>query len=261
MGKVAKKKMGYEELVSRNWGFLTPEAQMKIREAKILLAGCGLGSNIALLAARTGFTRFVLADGDRIELNNLNRQAFRLEHLGRNKAEVVAQLVHEINAEADVDTFPKFITSREEIRALVDKADLVVNMVDPGLVLYELNDTACIQNKPLLFPLNIGFGGAVLVFDSNSATLEQILDHAGEEKPEAFFLRLVEKLESFLPQYLQEHVAIKDRVLLEGLPLPQLGVASYITAALTVTAMIKLTLGISLRTAPYPLTLDGWGLS
>ena len=253
--------MTYEELVKSNWGFISIEAQERIRKSRVLLAGCGLGSNIAILTARTGFTNFILADGDKIELGNLNRQAFRLEHLGRNKAEVTAELLSEVNPQAEAEVFPHFIATEEQIDFLVTKTDLVVNMIDPGPLLYQLNKTARSQGKPVLFPLNIGFGAAVLVFDSNSATLEQMLDHPEREKPEVFFLRLVEKLEPFLPQYLQEHVAIKDRVLLEGLPLPQLGVASYITAALAVTAMIKLTLGISLKTAPYPLTLDSWGLS
>jgi molybdopterin-synthase adenylyltransferase len=92
--------MTYEELVKSNWGFVSVEAQTKIRTAKVLLAGCGLGSNIAILAARTSFTNFILADGDKIELGNLNRQAFRLEHLGRNKADVAAELLSEVNPQA-----------------------------------------------------------------------------------------------------------------------------------------------------------------
>jgi len=253
--------MTYEELVKSNWGFISTETQERIRKTRVLLAGCGLGSNIAILAARTGFTKFVLADGDKVELGNLNRQAFGLQHLGRNKAEVTAELLQEVNPQAEAEVFPYFIATEEQIDSLVAKADLVINMIDPGPLLYQLNKTACSQDKPVLFPLNIGYGGVVLVFGSDSATLEQILDQAKNEKPEAFFLRLVEKLESFLPGYLQEHLAIRDRVLLEGSSLPQLGVASHITAALTVTAMIKLTMGIPLRTAPYPLTLDCWGLS
>ncbi len=252
--------MSYEELVKSNWGFISTESQKKIRKSRVLLAGCGLGSNIAILAARTGFNKFVLADGDKIEMGNLNRQAFRLEHLGRNKAEVTAELLSEVNPQATAEVFPHFITTEEQIDSLVTKADLVVNMIDPDPLLYRLNETARAQGKPVLFPLNIGFGGVVLVFDSNSATLEQILDYTEGGKPEAFFLRLVEKLEPFLPQYLQEHVGIIDRVLLEGLPLPQLGVASYLTSALIVTIMVKLILGIPLKTAPCPLTLDSWAL-
>ncbi len=250
--------MNYHELVASNWGFISTEAQQKIRNARILLAGCGLGSTIAVLAARTGFTNFILADGDRVELRNLNRQSFRLEHLGGNKAVLTAGLIREINPQANVDIFPHFITTSEEINALVTKADLVVNMVDPSPVLYQLNNVACMQGKPALSPLNIGFGGAILVFCSTSSTLDEMLTRMDGVKSDEFFLQLVETLIPFLPGYLQEHVAIKERVLEGNVALPQLGIAAYATAALTVTTMIKLTLGVSVKTAPTPITMDSW---
>ncbi|MFC1982614.1 ThiF family adenylyltransferase [Chloroflexota bacterium] len=250
--------MTYQELVQSNWGFITIESQEKLKNNRVLLAGCGLGSNIAVLAARTGFTKFVLADGDSIELSNLNRQAFRVEHLGRNKAEVVGELIKEVNPQAEITVFSRFIETEEQVYSLVTKSDLAVDMIDPSPLMYQLNKIACSQGIPVLFPLNIGFGGAVLVFSSESASLEQILDQGIETKPEAFFLRLVEKLEPYLPRYLQGFVSIKDRVMQEGLSLPQLGIASHVTTALAVTALIKLTLGVSIKTAPYPLTLDCW---
>ena len=43
--------MDYSELISRNWGYLTLPQQENIRLASVLLAGCGLGSNVAVLAA------------------------------------------------------------------------------------------------------------------------------------------------------------------------------------------------------------------
>ncbi|MFC1956248.1 ThiF family adenylyltransferase [Chloroflexota bacterium] len=241
-----------------NWGFITVESQEKLKNSRVLLAGCGLGSNIAVLAARTGFTKFVLADGDSIELSNLNRQAFRIEHLGRNKAEVVGELITEVNPQAEIEVFPRFIETEEQVYSLVTRADLAVNMIDPGPLMYQINKLACSRGSPVLFPLNIGFGGAVLVFNSESASLEQILDQGSETKPEAFFIRLVEKLDRYLPRYLQDYVGIRDGVMQEGLSLPQLGIASYVTTALTITALIKLTLGVPLKTAPCPLTTDCW---
>ncbi|MBA7620278.1 hypothetical protein ES703_27624 [subsurface metagenome] len=153
--------MSYAELVDRNWGFLAPQDQERIKQAKVLLAGCGLGSNIAVLAARTGFTKFILADGDKVEINNLNRQAFRLDQVGKNKAEATAQLIQEINPEVEIEICPHFI-AEYEAATLVTKANLIVNMVDPSPVLFTLNEVARSQSKLTLFPLNIGFGGAIL---------------------------------------------------------------------------------------------------
>jgi molybdopterin/thiamine biosynthesis adenylyltransferase len=72
--------------LSRNWGLISEETQKKIENSIILCAGCGLGALVAIIAARAGFKNFILADGDRVEASNLNRQPFFIAHLGRNKA-------------------------------------------------------------------------------------------------------------------------------------------------------------------------------
>ena len=248
----------YDELIDRNWGFLTAEEQGKIREARILLAGCGLGSNIATLAVRTGFTRFILADGDKVELNNLNRQAFRLEHVGENKAEVTCRLIQEINPEAEIEVLPYFITEKE-VPALVDKANLIVNMVDPDPVIFALNQAARQHNKMAFFPLNIGFGGVTLAFSPDSATLEEMLEK--EVPKEEFFLRLVEKIMSslhYLFSYADRFSESMDDIQQGVRPSPQLGVAAVINASLIVTAMVRVTLGLPVKVTPEPLALDAW---
>jgi tRNA A37 threonylcarbamoyladenosine dehydratase len=103
----------YAELVCRNMGFLNAQEQEKIKKTKILIAGCGLGSNIATVAGRTGFSHFILVDGDKVEITNLNRQAFRLNQVGMNKAEATGQLIKEINDQAEIEIFPHFITEKK----------------------------------------------------------------------------------------------------------------------------------------------------
>ena len=145
--------MSYSDLVKSNWGFISSEQQEKISRTRVLLAGCGLGSNIAVLAARTGFTKFTLADGDVVEAGNLNRQAFRTEQCGRNKAGATAELIREINPRAEIEVFPRFISNNNEVAELVTGADQIVNMVDPSPVLFEINRLAAEQDKPSYFPL------------------------------------------------------------------------------------------------------------
>ena len=248
--------MTYKELVSRNWGFLTPEIQRKIKRTRILLAGCGLGSNVALLAARTGFTKFILADGDKVEVNNLNRQAFSLCQTGRNKATVTAELIKEVNPEAQVEVFPQFITEKN-VEPLITKVDFVINMVDPSPVIFELNRIANLQGKMAISPLNVGFGGVVLVFSPCSTTLEEIVED--RTSPEEFFLKLLEKVSAFLPGYLErDFLGIKDEIEQKGQPFPQLGIASFANASLVVTVIIRALMGLPLKLAPQPITIDTW---
>src|SRR5579885_865073 len=55
------------DLYLRNWAFIAPELQDRLAHTTLLTAGAGLGSVIAVLAARTGVQRFILADGDVVE--------------------------------------------------------------------------------------------------------------------------------------------------------------------------------------------------
>ena len=115
--------MDYKAFVDRNWGYIKAEHQEQIRTTRLLITGCGLGSNIASLAVRTGFTKFTLADGDNVEINNLNRQTFRVEHLGKNKAEVTAQLIREVNPDTEINIIPNYISNKEAeglVRVLFD---------------------------------------------------------------------------------------------------------------------------------------------
>ncbi|MCX6011906.1 MAG: ThiF family adenylyltransferase [Chloroflexi bacterium] len=246
----------YDNLTARNWGFITPENQAKMRKTRILLAGCGLGSSIAVLAARTGFCNFIIADGDKVEISNLNRQAFRTNHTGRNKAEVTAELIKEINNEAEIKVIPRFIIEND-VPDLVKDADLVVNMVDPAPVIFTLTEKATARNKAVFFPLNIGFGGVVLAFTANSIKLDDMIPR---ETPKGeFFIRLAQKFAPYvpyLPHYMEMFSATMQEIIAEKRPGPQLGIAVNITSALTVTAMVKWVFGQPLKLAPEPLYLD-----
>ena len=248
--------MSYDDVISRNWGFIDSELQQKIRQSSILLAGCGLGSDIAMLATRIGFTRFTLADGDDVEHSNLNRQNYDLSHIGLNKAEATGELIKAINPEVDLNIFSHFITEAD-IDPLVAGADFIINMVDPGPVMYRINQVAMSQGKTVLFPMNVGFGVALFVFAPGSITLEEMTGNSSSD--EEFFLQLLEKVSSFLPDYLKErYTKLKEEIYQEGRPLPQLGIAAFLNASLVVSTIVKALSGLPLKLAPEPIVIDTW---
>lgn len=64
------------------------------------VAGCGgLGSNAAVALARAGVGHLVLADFDKVEPSNLNRQHFFRADLGRPKVAALADHLHAIRPE------------------------------------------------------------------------------------------------------------------------------------------------------------------
>ncbi len=243
---------GYQELVRQNWGFLSTEEQGLIARTRVLLAGCGLGSNIAVLAARTGFCHFVVADGDVVETGNLNRQAFRREHVGQNKADATAAMIREVNPDAQVQVTPAFLQA-EDADSIVQQSDLIVNMVDPGPALYSLAKAAGEQGKISLFPLNVGFGGVLLVFGPQSPSLEEMLGPGTEAD---LFLRIVVGLMPSMPSYLWQFAGVVERIQREQVAPPQLGIATSITASLVVEGMVRVALGSPPPLVPAIAALD-----
>lgn len=74
------------------------EMQKKLRGAKVAVAGLGgLGSNIAAMLARSGIGKLLLVDFDTVDVTNLNRQMYFIEHLGKPKTEALTELLYRIN--------------------------------------------------------------------------------------------------------------------------------------------------------------------
>lgn len=62
------------------------EMQVKLRAAKVAVAGIGgLGSNIAVMLARTGVGHLLLVDFDVVDVTNLNRQMYFISQLGSRR--------------------------------------------------------------------------------------------------------------------------------------------------------------------------------
>ena len=74
------------------------EAADKLEGSTVGIAGLGgLGSNIALLLARSGVGRLVVADFDTVELSNIHRQGYPLSSVGMKKTDAVALEIERVN--------------------------------------------------------------------------------------------------------------------------------------------------------------------
>ncbi|RGD96078.1 sulfur carrier protein ThiS adenylyltransferase ThiF [Clostridiales bacterium AM23-16LB] len=74
------------------------EMQTKLRNARVAVAGLGgLGSNIAVMLARSGIGELLLVDFDTVDVTNLNRQMYLIPQLGKPKAEALPEILYQIN--------------------------------------------------------------------------------------------------------------------------------------------------------------------
>lgn len=80
------------------------DGRERLRQARVGVAGLGgLGSNIAVMLARSGVGALHLVDFDVVDESNLNRQHYFREHLGRPKTEALAEQLARIDPRIEVD--------------------------------------------------------------------------------------------------------------------------------------------------------------
>ena len=74
------------------------EVKNKLADAHVAIAGLGgLGSNIAMMLARSGVGHLLLVDFDVVDVTNLNRQAYMIPHVGQVKTEALTEILEQIN--------------------------------------------------------------------------------------------------------------------------------------------------------------------
>ena len=146
------------------------EGQERLLAARALVIGAGgLGSPAAYYLASAGIGTLVLADGDTVDLTNLQRQI--LHHtgsIGQAKAESGRDTLGRINAECRVLPLLERLSGarlEEEVAA----ADVVLDCSDNFGTRHAVN-RACVKfGKPLVSGAAIRFDGQVAVFDSRRA--------------------------------------------------------------------------------------------
>ena len=162
--------MNDEQLMRYSRQILMPDfdiaGQQKLREGRVLVVGLGgLGSPAALYLAAAGVGKLVLADGDAVELSNLQRQiAHRTEDIGRNKAESAAAAIAAINPEVETEVQVKTL-AEEDLAALVSAVDLVVDATDNYPVRYALNRACMAAAIPMVSAGAVRGEGQISVFD------------------------------------------------------------------------------------------------
>ncbi len=130
-GETSSAAFDYERAFCRNIGLITPAEQEKLRRAHVAIIGMGGvgGLHLATLA-RLGIGGFTIADPDSFELANFNRQyGARLDTIGRNKAEVMADELRRINPEAKLRVMTDPI-GPDNVGVFLEQADVLIDGVD-----------------------------------------------------------------------------------------------------------------------------------
>lgn len=146
------------------------EAQEKLLAGHALVVGAGgLGCPAALYLAASGVGRITIADGDKVDATNLQRQIlYRDASVGRPKAASAKAALLEVNPEVEVVALGERVEGAR-LGELVATADVVLDCTDNFATRHALN-RACVEHaKPLVSGAAIRFDGQLAVFDLRRA--------------------------------------------------------------------------------------------
>ncbi|MDG4560861.1 MAG: ThiF family adenylyltransferase, partial [Candidatus Competibacter sp.] len=172
----------YTEAFSRNIGWITETEQHLLRGKRVAIAGMGgVGGAHLLTLARLGIGKFYIADLDRFELANFNRQAgAMMTTLDRSKVEVLADMARDINPELDLRLFPAGV-SADNVDEFLRDVDLFVD----GLDFFEPEVRSLVFGRchergiPALTAGPIGMGAPYLIFLPDGMSFERYFRLAG----------------------------------------------------------------------------------
>ncbi|GAB7015616.1 HesA/MoeB/ThiF family protein [Methanogenium cariaci] len=168
-----------KEQFIRQIPILGEDGQEKLKHAAVLVAGAGgLGTSIALHCAFAGFGTVRIADCDRIERSNLNRQTlYRLHDIGKIKADAAAERIRGVTPYLKVEAVNMTITP-DNVLKITEDMDIIIDAMDNYDARYILADAAEERGIPFIHGAIDGFYGQVAtIIPGRSACLRCIVPH------------------------------------------------------------------------------------
>ena len=146
------------------------EGQQRLGSAHVLVVGAGgLGSAALMYLASAGVGRISIADGDVVDLTNLQRQVVHRENtIGMNKALSAWHQLRAINSTIRIDAIQERLTGNA-LEEAVKNADVILDCSDNFATRHSINRACVAHRKPLVSGAGVRFDGQITSFDLRRA--------------------------------------------------------------------------------------------
>ncbi|MGM0600735.1 MAG: HesA/MoeB/ThiF family protein [Candidatus Rifleibacteriota bacterium] len=164
------------------------QGQKRLLKSRVGILGAGaLGSNIANLLGRAGVGQLVIADYDKVELSNLQRQMiFRENDIGKLKSPTLASHLKNINSKIDIEAFSIKINS-QNFTDIFANCDLIFDATDNFSTRFLINKECLALNIPWVHSGVTGASGqSMLIVPGKTACLSCLIpdNQVGENFPD-----------------------------------------------------------------------------
>lgn len=249
----------YDTAFSRNVGWVTEAEQKRLRSARVAVGGLGGVGGVHLLTlARLGIGNFSIADFDKFDIVNFNRQVgATVSSIDRPKLDVLNEMALDINPELNIRLFPDGVTA-ESLEAFLADVDVYVDGLDFfAFEARRMTFAACEKRGiPVVTAAPLGLGTALLVFAPGGMSFEDYFGFDGCNEIEMAIRFLV----GLSPAMLQRgYVADMSKVNLAERKGPSCIAACQLCAGVLAIDVLKLLLGRpGVKLAPWGSQFDAY---
>lgn len=249
----------YNTAFSRNIGWVTEAEQERLRNCRVAIGGLGGVGGVHLLTlARLGIGKFNVADFDKFDFVNFNRQVgATMSSVDRPKIEVLEEMARDINPELELRLFPEGL-SNDNLGNFLENVDVYVDGLDFFVFDIRRKTFAACQAKgiPVVTAAPLGLGTAVLVFSPTGMSCEDYFGFEGCDELEMAIRFLV----GLSPAVLQRgYVADMSRISLPERRGPSSIASCQLCAGVAAVETFKLLLGRGeIRYAPWGSQFDAY---
>jgi molybdopterin/thiamine biosynthesis adenylyltransferase len=232
----------YADAFSRNLGLIAPQEQAKLRKSRVAIPGMGGVGGVHLMTlARLGIGAFRIADPDKFDVVNFNRQYGADVHtLGRSKAEVMAERALAINPDLVIDVSSEPVNSQN-----VDRFLEGVDVLLDGLDFFSFDTRRMLFREAARRGIwavtagPIGFSAAWLVFDPAGMSFDDYFDLHDGMAPVDQFAAFVIGLAPRGTQFCYIDLSQVDCRTARG---PSVGLACHLCSAVAAAETMKILL-------------------
>ena len=149
-----------------------PEGQQKLKKASVLIIGIGgLGSSVIQYLNAAGVGKIGIADYDKVELSNLNRQLiYKDSDIGKSKVDVAKNYISELNSSTKIEIFEMRIDEKN-LPNIIGDYDILADCTDNLETRLSINDVCTKFKKKSVVSAVGGFFGQIASFDSKDDDL------------------------------------------------------------------------------------------
>lgn len=157
------------------------EGQLRLKQSSVLVIGAGgLGSPVLMYLAAAGVGHIGIADGDCVDLSNLQRQIIHTtRRIGMPKTESAAAALREINPNVRLTLHNEFLTP-ETIAEIIAPYDFIVDATDSFDAKFMINDACVNASKPYSHGGISQYYGQLLTWTPGHACYRCLFDSAPE---------------------------------------------------------------------------------